>query len=186
MAGLLFPLRDDAADYPALLIGNHILGSGALSSRLGDRIRQKEGLSYGVNSSLSVSAWDQRASFSIAAIANPNNVARVDLAAHEELERLLRDGVTPEELAKAKAGYLQTRKISRADDPSLAGMLSHLRSLDRTAAFESTLDHNLEALTPDQVNAALRKYIDPKKLFIVTGGDFKTNRPPEPPVVPKA
>src|SRR6185503_12224682 len=47
-AGLLFPLRDDHTDYPALAMANYILGSGTLSSRLGVRIRQKEGLSYGV------------------------------------------------------------------------------------------------------------------------------------------
>ena len=59
-AGLIFPLRDDDTDYPALVLGNYIFGSGALASRLGDRIRQKEGLSYGVSSSLTASAWDRR------------------------------------------------------------------------------------------------------------------------------
>ncbi|MEJ0089801.1 MAG: pitrilysin family protein [Limisphaerales bacterium] len=188
VAGLVFPLRDDSPDYPSLVIGNYILGSGALSSRLGDRIRQKEGLSYGVNSGLSASSWDQRAILNISAISNPKNVPRVEVAAREELERLLRDGVTQEELDKARDGYLQARKIGRADDQSLAGMLSRLRSLDRTAAFEAEMDKNIQALTPDQVNAALKKYIDPNHLFIVTAGSFKTNAAPvipEPDKVPK-
>jgi zinc protease len=178
VAGMLLPMRDDSPDYAALLIGNHILGSGALSSRLGDRIRQKEGLSYGVSSSLMVSPWDERASFGIVAISNPKNVPRVETAARDELDRLLRDGVTPEELDKAKAGYLQSRKVGRADDQALAGLLSRLSSLDRTALFEGELDRKIDALTPAQVNDALRKYIDPNKLIIVTGGDFnKTNAP---------
>jgi zinc protease len=67
----LFPARDDDPDYPALVMGNYILGSGTLSSRLGTRVRQKEGLSYGITSSLSVSSQDQRASFTISAIVNP-------------------------------------------------------------------------------------------------------------------
>ena len=179
VAGVVFPLRDDSPDYPALVIGNYILGSSTLSSRLGDRIRQKEGLSYGVSSGLTVSPWDQRATLSIIAISNPKNVARVELAAHEELERLLRDGVTPEELAKAKEGYLQMRKISRADDQSLAGMLTRLRDLDRTATYEGELDHNISTLTPEQVGAALRKYIDPKAVYGVSAGDLgTTNTPP--------
>ena len=46
LAGLAFPMKDDDPDYPALVIGNSILGGGGLSSRLADRLRQKGGLSY--------------------------------------------------------------------------------------------------------------------------------------------
>ena len=74
---------------------------------------------------------------------------------------------------------LQTGNVLfRADDQSLANQLSRLRSLDRTAAFEAEMNRNVEALTPEQVGAALRKYIDPDKLFVVTAGAFKTNPPP--------
>ena len=59
-AGLLFGMRDDDADYPALVLGNFILGGSTLSSRLGDRIRQKDGLSYGVSSGFNASAFGSR------------------------------------------------------------------------------------------------------------------------------
>ena len=52
VAGMTFPMKDDDPDYPALVMGNYILGGGSLSSRLGDRVRQKEGLSYGVGSAI--------------------------------------------------------------------------------------------------------------------------------------
>lgn len=171
-AGLMFPLRDDAPDFPALVMGNYILGSGTLSSRLGDRIRQKEGLSYGVSSSLSVSAQDSRATLLITAICNPQNIARVETAVQEELARLLKDGVTQEELDNARRGYLQARQVSRASDPGLAGQLASLRYLDRTMAFEAQLEHTISTLTPEQVNAALRAHIDPAKLVVVSAGDF--------------
>jgi zinc protease len=173
VAGLLFPMRDDDPDYPALLIGNYILGSGALSSRLGNRIRQQEGLSYSVSSSLTVSSWDQRASLSMMAICNPRNVSRVVNAAQEELERLLQDGVSAEELANAKAGFLEARKVARSTDATLIGMLSNLRHLGRTMAYEAELEEKVQALTPEQVQAAMKRHIDPKKLIIVTAGDFK-------------
>jgi zinc protease len=173
-AGLLFPLRDDDPDYPALLMGNYILGSGALSSRLGNRIRQQEGLSYSVSSSLSVSSFDKRAGLTIGAICNPQNMGRVEKAAREELERLLRDGVTPEELDKAKQGHLQAQKVSRANDTALAGLLSNLRHTGRTMAYEADLEKKIEALTPEQIQAALKKHIEPKGLVIVTAGDFET------------
>ena len=171
-AGLVFPLRDDDADYPALVVGNFIFGSGALSSRLGDRIRQKEGLSYGVSSSLSVSSWDKRATLNITAICNPKNMPRVELAAAEELARLLKDGVTADELERAKQGYLQARQVGRASDQALTGMLGSLRQLDRTMAYEADLDKKVAGLTVESVNAALRNHIDPTKLSVVEAGDF--------------
>ena len=76
-AGLVLPLKDDDPDYPALVIANFILGGSTLSSRLGDRIRQQEGLSYGVYSSFSAAALDQRANFTVTAISHPQNIARV-------------------------------------------------------------------------------------------------------------
>ena len=177
-SGLIFALRDDAPDYPALLIGNYILGAGALSSRLGDRIRQKEGLSYGVSSSLTVSSWDPRAALSISAIFNPANTPRVERAAREELERLLKDGVTQDELEKAKEGFLQARKVAWANDQALAGTLTYLSHLGRTFAYEAELNRGIQALTPTQVATALRQYIDPNLLFVVVAGDFGTNAAP--------
>ena len=177
-AGNLFPLRDDAPDYPAMVVGNYIFGSGALSSRLGDRIRQKEGLSYGVSSSLSVSPFDQRAALTITAICNPGNIGRVEKAAREELERLLRDGVTQSELDKARQGYLAARMVARSSDPVLTALLTGLRYEGRTMAFEADLEKNIRALTPDQVNGAWRTHVDANKLVVVEAGDFEAKPAP--------
>ncbi len=177
-AGLIFPLRDDDPDYAAVVIGNYILGSGALSSRLGDRIRQREGLSYSVASSLSVSPFDRRATLTIMAISNPQNLGKVDKAAKEELERLLRDGVTQEELDRARQGYLQAQKVARSSDVALAGLLSNLSYTDRTMTYEASLQRRIEALTPEQVLAALRGHLDLAKLVVVTAGDFSAKPAP--------
>jgi zinc protease len=173
MAGLLFAMRDDDEQYPALLMGNYILGSGTLSSRLGDRVRQKEGLSYGITSSLNVSSEDRRAGFTISAIVNPQNINRLQQCAVEELERLLRDGVTKDELDRAREGYLQGLRVGRANDAALAGTLGGLRHLNRTMVWESDLEKKISCLTPEQVKAALDQYIDPRKLVLVKAGDFQ-------------
>ncbi|MDR3377058.1 MAG: insulinase family protein, partial [Verrucomicrobiae bacterium] len=183
-AGLLFPLRDDDPDYPALALGNHIFGGGTLSSRLGMRVRQKEGLSYGITSSLSVSAENQRAVFIISAIVNPRNSARLQASALDELDRLLRDGITPAELDKARVGYLQARRVARASDAGLAGTLGNLRHLDRTMQWEADFEQKISALTADDINAALKRHLDPKQLIIVNAGDFESlprdNAAPQP------
>ncbi|MFO1514508.1 MAG: pitrilysin family protein [Verrucomicrobiota bacterium] len=177
-AGLLFPLRDDDPDYPALVMGNYILGSGTLSSRLGTRVRQKEGLSYGITSSLGVSSQDERASFSISAIVNPANLPKLQVCALEEVDKLLREGVTADELDKAREGYLQAMKVGRSSDGALAGSLNGLRYLDRTMIWDAELEKKISALKPEEIGAAMKRHIDPKKLVIVNAGDFGEEKKP--------
>jgi hypothetical protein len=127
---------DDSPDEVALEIGNFILGGGALSSRLGDRIRQKEGLSYGVTSSVSVPSRGDDARFTINAITNPANIDAVETAALEELKRFLQSGPSEQELSDAKTAWLEARKTGRSSDGSIAGY-------DPTVAVVSniSLDH---------------------------------------------
>jgi zinc protease len=160
-------------------MGNYILGSGTLSSRLGVRIRQKEGLSYGVTSGLTVSPQDQRSAFSISAIVAPQNIGRLQTCALEELKRLLQDGVTAEELNKAREGYLQALKVGRSSDAALAGSLGRLRHLDRSMLWEADLERKISALTPEQVGGALKRHIDPSRLVIVSAGDFDAKQTTE-------
>src|SRR5207302_1439957 len=140
---------------------------GTLSARLGKRIRQQDGLSYRVSSSLNASAQDRRGSFAITAICNPQNMAHLARDVQEELDRILRDGVTADEVEKAKQGYLQSQKVGRSSDAALSGILTNLRHLNRTMAFEAELDKKIEALTAEQVSAAMKKFISPQKLVIV-------------------
>ena len=173
-AGIVFPLRDDDPDYPALVMANYIFGGSPLDSRLGTRVRQQEGLSYSVGSSLSVSSFDTRASLTINAICNPQNIDRAEKAIHEEFARLLSDGVTADELERAKQGFLEAQKVRRTTDGALAGLLSELSYTGRTMIYQADLERKIESLTPDQVVAAVRNHLDPQKLVIVTAGDFGT------------
>jgi zinc protease len=173
VAGITFALSDQDPDYPALVIGNYILGGGSLSSRLGDRVRQREGLSYGVGSSFSASPVEKRASINFTAICNPDNIGKVEKAIGEEIERILTQGVTADEVAKAKQGYLQQQRMMRTADFALAALLAGAMHNNRPLSYYAELEKKVEALTPDQVNAALKKYLDPKKLVVVTAGDFK-------------
>lgn len=173
MAGLSFPLDDDSPDEIALEIGNFILGGGALSSRLGDRIRQKEGLSYGVTSSVSVPARGDDARFTINAITNPANIAAVETAAMEELRRFLQSGPSEEELAAAKTAWLEARKTSRSNDGAIAGQLASNLDLGRSMERVAEEEKRVEALEPRDVQDAFRRHIDPERLVIIHAGDFR-------------
>ena len=166
-------MRDDDPDYPALYVANYILGGGAgFDSRLGARIRQKDGLSYGVGSDLAVGATDRAGAFSAYAIAAPGNVAKVEAAFKEELARALKDGFTDAEVASAKSGILQMRLQNRAQDASVASAWSSFLYLDRTFAWSKDQERRIMALTTADVVAALRKHVDPAKVTIVKAGDF--------------
>ena len=173
VAGFNLNLRDDNPDYPALVLGNYMLGGGFLNSRLATRIRQKEGLSYGVGSGLNVSSLDRSGRFTATAIYAPQNVEKLEAAFKDEIARMLRDGFTAGEVEAAKSGYLQSRQVSRAQDNELAGRMNNYLFLGRTFAWDTDLESKIAALTPAQVNAALAKYIDPSKLSLVVAGDFK-------------
>lgn len=173
IAAMTIPMRDDHPDYAALSIGNFVLGSSGLSSRLGDRLRQKEGLSYSVQSSLQPSAVDERTTFFLFAISNPDNAPRVHEAIQEELKRLLNDGITAEELEAAKAGYLQEQQVQRTEDRAIAQTLEAYAFIGRDMNFVAEYEDKVSRLTIEEVNAALKKHIDPQRLFIVQAGDFK-------------
>ncbi len=167
-------MRDDDADYPALYVADYILGGGSgFDSRLAARIRQKEGLSYGVGSELGVGSLDRDGSWSAYAIAAPQNVAKVESAFREEIARAVKDGFTQKELAAAKSGILQIRAQNRAQDRALAGAWAANLYLGRTFTFSKQFEDKVTALTLEDVNAALRKHLDPAKISVVTAGDFR-------------
>jgi zinc protease len=172
MAGLAFAMKDSSPEYPAMVIGNYVLGAGTLSSRLGDRVRQKDGLSYGVRSYVAADTLDARASLTINAICNPANIQKVNDAIAEEIDKLLKDGITEEELVRSKQGYLQQQQVARTNDAVLALLLADTLFADRTMAYYAEQEKQIEALSTEDVVKALRKYIDPKKLVIVDAGDF--------------
>ena len=172
VAGLNLKIRDDNPDYPAMLLGNYMLGGGFLNSRLAARIRQKEGLSYGVGSGINISAFDEFGRLTATAIYAPQNLEKLETAFKEEIARMLKDGFTDEEVTAAKSGYLQSRQVSRAQDNELANRLNNYLFIGRTLTFDADLDAKLQALTPEQINAAMRRYVDPAKITIVKAGDF--------------
>ena len=166
-------IRDDNPDYPALQMGDFIFGGGFLNSRLAMRIRQHDGISYGVGSWMTASALDESGTFGTYAIYNPDNKEKLEKAFREELAKMVSDGITEDELKAAKSGIIQYRQNGRAEDPQLAGKLNSNTYYNRTMAWDKSIDGKLQALTVADVNRAMKKYLDPNKVTFVKAGDFK-------------
>ena len=170
--GLNLKIRDDHPDFPALLLANQLLG-GTSTARIPTRVREKEGLSYSTYTSFSSGPFDEAASFNISSIFAPQNRTRVESAIREELARALRDGFTAQEVEAGKKSILESRRISRAQDGALLSRLSTYLFAKRTFAWDVELESKIAALTPAQVNDALRRNIDPARISMVAAGDFK-------------
>lgn len=172
LAATILPISDVSADYPALVIGNYVMGGSTLASRLGDRIRQKEGLSYGVGSFLRASSLDDRSTFMMYAITNPMNMPKVEAAMSEEIAKALKDGLTSGEVESAKTGYLENQKVEWNTDDALVARLSELLYTDRDMGYYSRQIKAMQELTHEDVNAVLKKRLDPQTIGVVVSGDF--------------
>ncbi len=169
---LSLPLSDSDPDYPALMLANHLLGSGG-NSRLWKRIRETEGLSYDVRSGVAWSQFEPNSDWQASAIFAPQNRAKVEDAFREELARALKDGFSANELEEGRRGLLNFRRLSRAQDSTVAHALTNNLYLGRSFAISARVDAALAQLSVAQVNAALRKYIRPEALVTALAGDFK-------------
>ena len=109
----------------------------------------------------------------MSAIAAPQNMPKVEADFNEELARALKDGFTADEVAKAKKTWLDQRSVARAEEASIAGLLSNRERWGRTMMWDAKLEAEVAALTPEQVSAAFKRHVDPAAISIVKGGDFK-------------
>ena len=171
MAGLRIKIRDDDADYPALVLANYIIGQG-MNSRLFQRIRGKEGLSYGVGSSFAVAPEDTNGSFVATAISAPENTPKVEAAFRDEMSKILRDGFTDAEISAAKTSWLQAQQVSRAQDRELVGRVAGQVHYGRTMEWDAAMAKKVDSLTSQQIREALQRHIDLGAMTLVKAGDF--------------
>lgn len=167
-----FAMNDAHPDYPALELAGHLIGGGFLSSRLSTRIRDVEGLSYGVGASFSASPLDEYAVFQTFAMFAPENRERLVEVLFEELNRVIDDGFAADEVEAGRRGLLQQRELMRSSEASLVGLLNSNLYLQRELFDQQRFEEALKALSVEDINAALRRHFDPAKLSFAVAGDF--------------
>ena len=172
LAGVNFKMTDDDPDYAAMTLANYILG-GSGGSRLFKRIRDKEGLSYGVGSGFGAPTKDDNATLTANAISNPQNAPKVEVSLKDELSRTVKDGFTADEVAAAKKSWLEERTVQRSQDQALLGTLAVRERWDRTMHWDEALEAKVAELTPQEISDAFRRHVDPSSLTVVKAGDYK-------------
>jgi zinc protease len=159
-------------DYPAMVLADRIIG-GDEKSRLWVRIREKDGLSYGVNSNFRAGPQEKYGVFAAVASAKNENTAKVEAAFNDEITKAVTTGFTAEEVATAKTALMQERQLSRSQDNQLVGLFVSQAELGRTMQRESDLEKKISDTTPEQLSAIFKKWVDPATISYFKAGDFK-------------
>ena len=137
-AALAFAMSDRDPDYPAMVLANYMFG-GSITSRAPNRIRNVEGLSYGVNSRFNAPSDGTAAIFGGSAISNPKNAPKVEASFRDELAKTLASGFTADEVAAAKKAIRDQRSVGRSQDAALLGLLTAREEMDRTMQWGGIL-----------------------------------------------
>jgi zinc protease len=172
LVGMPLKMNDEDPDYAATTIAGMVFG-GTPNSRLFKRIRIKDGLSYGAGASFSMPTKDDMGMLTGYAIAAPQNMPKVEADFNEELALALKDGFTADEVKDAKKTWLDQRSVGRTEEGSVANQLASRERWNRTLLWDAKVEAAVAALTPEQVNAAFKRHVDPAAISIVKGGDFK-------------
>ena len=171
-AGLRMKLSQTDPDYPAMVLAGYMFG-GPITSHISDRIRNREGLSYGANARIAVPLEGDSSLLSGTVSLNPANGPKVEASFQDELAKTLKEGFTAKEVEEAKKAYLDSRSVGRSQDAALLNVLVTNAQLDRTMNWDEELERKIAALTPAQISSAFRKHVDASALTIVKAGDFQ-------------
>ena len=172
LLGSAAPLRRDSEDYYAAVLANSALGESTLSSRLGLRVRDQEGLTYGINSrfrapSLAAGPWY------VGVSVNPNNIEKAINSALNVLRDYVENGIRADELADEKSSAIGSFKVSLATNAGLASATWNAEFYDLGMDFIDRYPQIIQAVTIEEVNAAIRKYFRPDHLTVVLAGDVE-------------
>ncbi|MFT3706252.1 MAG: pitrilysin family protein [Archangium sp.] len=173
---LAVKINQDSPDFPALALATQMLGGGP-SSRLFVSLREEKGLSYGAYAFLDSSAEEEAGLISTGAIYAPQNLGPVDTTMQAELAKW--STVSKDDLKLARDEFMNQLAQQRTDDAALAKLLSSHALHGRTMNWDAEFEKKIEALTPEQLSAAVKKYADPSKWVVVKAGDFKTITAPK-------
>jgi len=159
------------ADYLAAILGNGILGQSTLSSRLGLRLRDREGLTYGVTSAF-LSAARLPGPWRVTVSVNPANVERAVDLVREVLSEYAALGPSARELVQQRNSMAGQHAVAMANNSGIAAQLERLAYFDLGDDYVDTYRERLEAISRDDVAAAARSYLGDRDLAVVAAGTF--------------
>jgi zinc protease len=168
--GFIAIKRADPAHY-ACWVMNNVLGQYALGGRLGDSIRERQGMAYYVFSSLDPNIVE--GPLTIRAGVDANHVQRAIASIDEELIRAVRDGISDREVAESKQYLIGSLPRNLETSGGIAGFLQMAEFFGLGTDYDVRLPGLIEQVTVDHVNAAARRLLDPARATVVVAGPYE-------------
>ncbi len=163
-------LRLADPDLPLLELAGVALGAGAgLSGRLPERIRERQGLAYQVGVAVAAGAGLDQGRLTVYVGTAPRNLAKVEQAVREELQRLLDDGLTQDEVEEARAFLVGREPFRRETARQWVARLAEAEFYGLPSDQPDALERRLSGVEPADVQAVLRRILRPQELHLTLG-----------------
>lgn len=162
--------RRDSTYYAAWLM-NIALGQYAIGGRLGDSIRERQGMAYYVYSTLDANVVE--GPLAIRAGISPANVDRAIASIDEELDTLVRDGLTQKEFDEARQYLIGSMPRTLETNAGIAAFLQNAEFFGLGLDYDERLPGLLGAVTIDEANAAARRLLDSARATVVVAGPYQ-------------
>ncbi|HSD72933.1 MAG TPA: insulinase family protein, partial [Thermoanaerobaculia bacterium] len=157
-------------EYLPCVIANSALGQSSLTSRLGVRVRDTEGLTYGIHSGFS--ATHLAGPFTVALTVKPESREAAVAATLEEIRRFLSGGITPKELADEKNSHAGRFKVDLGSNGGIAHAIDAAVYYGLGISYLDRFPTLVGAVTKDEADSAFGRRVDPDRFTIVSAGSF--------------
>lgn len=164
-------LERQSPEYVACILANSALGQSSLTSRLGVRVRDTEGLTYGIHSGFA--ATHLAGPFAVSLTVKPESRDAAVAATLEEIHRFRREGMTPKELADEQSSHVGRFKVDLASNGGIAHALDAAVYYGLGVSYLDEFPSLVEAVTKEEADAAFAKRVDPDLFTIVSAGSFE-------------
>jgi zinc protease len=162
--------RSDPSYYACWLM-NNVLGQYSMGGRLGDSIRERQGMAYYAFSNLDANVVE--GPLTIRAGVSPANVDRAVSSIDEEIRRLAREGITAKELSESQQYLIGSMPRALETNMGIAGFLQTVELFGLGLDYDVRLPGFLRDVTLDDVHAAARRLLDPGRATVVISGPYE-------------
>jgi zinc protease len=163
-------LKRTDPDYIAATLGNSALGQSTLSSRLGLRVRDTEGLTYGIHSRFA--AARVAGPFVVSLTVAPANLDRAVASTRQILETFVGGGITEKELVQEKESRVGRFKVDLASNAGLASALESAEAYGFGVGYLDDFPECVEVATKAEVDEAIGRHVRTDDLVLVAAGEL--------------
>ena len=164
-------------DYLPLYLATHTLG-GNFSARLMQTVRVKEGLTYGINSSLSGFGNSNDGYWMVGGTFSPKLLSKGESSTLREVKKWAEEGITQKELDITKSTLIGGFQVGFDTTGGLAGGILSAAVVHNDLTYLDNYPKMLKAITLDQANNAISKYISFDGLYQVAAGTIDEDGKP--------